>query len=557
MAAESPAPSPAECDQRRAWVYWLLGAAMLVATVAILHAGRGTLAWYDEWSFIIDRRGHSLDTLLRDHNGHLVVAPLLLYKVLLQIAGLTDYWVFRAALAGLHLAVALGVFVLARRRVGEVAALVATVLVLFCFAGADDLIWAFQISFVMAVAFGVWALVALERNSVRGDLLACLCLIGALATSGVGAPFVLGALVIVACDDRRLRRAWVVVVPLLLFAIWHLKYHPANQLSFHELPTVPRFVSELASNAVGGLAGLGIDYGRPLALALAGAVILRFAVPRRVTPWLLAMVVVALGLWGLIALDRSWIDMSALVPRYIYPGAVLVVLIVVELLRGRRLAPRSAAIALAVVCVAGLANYGVLRGMGGGLRSNAEVLQARLGALSLVADSVAPGFQPAPREDPQITARGALEAQIDFGRIALTRDQLVVASVAQRAAADAVLLSVPQVTVEPIAGVSGGAPNLLAVSGARALLVAGCQRIIPTDPGSTVDIALPAGSSIELLSSASVPLYLRRFGDSYGETPNLVVGAGQATLLSAKRDEGGVAWTVEAKPSAPLTICAR
>ncbi|MEI7626528.1 MAG: hypothetical protein WCK06_10335, partial [Actinomycetota bacterium] len=408
------------------------------------------------------------------------------------------------------------------------------------------------------VAFGVWALVALERNSVRGDLLACLCLIGALASSGAGAPFVLGALVIVACDDRRLRRAWVVVVPLLLFAIWHLKYHPANQLQFHELPTVPRYVSELASNAVGGLAGLGIDYGRPLALALAGAIILRFAVPRRVTPWLLAMVVVALGLWGLIALDRSWITAAAsLSPRYIYPGAVLVVLIVVELLRGRRLAPRSAAIALAVVCVAGLANYGVLRGMGGGLRSMAEVLQARLGALSLVADSVAPGFQPAPHEDPQITARGALEAQRDFGRIALTRDQLVVASATQRAAADAVLLSVPQVTVELIAGLSGGAPNLLAVSGARALLVAGCQRIIPTDPGSTVDIALPAGSSTELLSSASVPLHLRRFGDSYGETPNLVVEAGQATLLSAKRDEGGVAWTVEAKPSAPLTICAR
>jgi hypothetical protein len=249
------------------WVPWLLALAMLIAAVAILHQGRGTLPFFDEWNFIVERRGHSLDTLLRAHNGHLVAAPLLLYKLLLQIAGLTHYWLFRAVLVALHLLVGLGVFALARRRVGDVGALVAASLVLFCFAAADDLLWAFQISFLLAMAFGVWMLVGLESGRFRGDLLACVCLAGTLASAAIGLPFALAAVVIIGSDKRRLQRAWVVAIPLLLFALWYLAYG-VSELKIGNAPVVPHFAAEMASNASGGLVGLGIEYGMPLAGAL-------------------------------------------------------------------------------------------------------------------------------------------------------------------------------------------------------------------------------------------------------------------------------------------------
>ena len=83
MATDPRFREPPVTQNQSGWVPWLLGLAMLIAAAAILHEGRGTLPFFDEWNFIIERRGHSLDTLLRPHNGHLVVAPLLLYKLLL------------------------------------------------------------------------------------------------------------------------------------------------------------------------------------------------------------------------------------------------------------------------------------------------------------------------------------------------------------------------------------------------------------------------------------------------------------------------------------------
>ncbi len=555
MAADPQVREPPAAQGRTRWVAWLLGLAMLLAAAAIIHQGRGTLPFFDEWNFIIQRRGHSLDTLLGPHNGHLVVAPLLLYKLLLQIAGLTHYWLFRAVLVALHLLVGLGVFALARRRIGDVGALVAAALVLFCFAAADDLLWAFQISFLLAMVFGVWMLVALERPSFRADLLACICLAGALASAAIGIPFALAAVVIVGSDKRRLQRAWVVAIPLLLFALWYLAYGEP-EIKISNAPIVPHFAAEMASNAAGGLIGLGIEYGRPLALVLVAAVAIWFANPRRVTPWLAAVGLTAVALWTLTALARA--DFSEpLAPRYIYPGAVLIVLIVVELLRGRNLAPSAAPLALALVCVAGLANYATLGGFAAGLRSNAELLQARLGALALVGADVPADFKPVPREDPVITARGAIESQRDFGVLGLAAAALPVASAEQRAAVDEVLISVPELTARRINTVSGSTPTLLEIAGARSAPEGRCSRIVPGRSGGTVDLELPAGGALAIRSSAPLPVFFRRFGDRFSAKPNLVIAAGRATLLSARADPSSVAWTVKLKPSAPLTICAR
>jgi hypothetical protein len=80
---------------------------------------------------------------------------------------------------------------------------------------------------------------------------------------------------------------------------------------------------------------------------------------------------------------------------------------------------------------------------------------------------------------------------------------------------------------------------------------------VPLRGGGAVDLALPAGGALTLRSSATVPVFLRRFGDQFGAAPNLLIAANKATLLKARADRSPVAWTVELKPSAPLTVCAR
>jgi hypothetical protein len=191
------------------------------------------------------------------------------------------------------------------------------------------------------------------------------------------------------------------------------------------------------------------------------------------------------------------------------------------------------------------------------LRGNADALEARLGALALVGTAVPDGFQAVPREAPQITPRGALESQRDFGAIGLSAGALASASANQRAAADSVLISAGEVTVGRASTVSGSAPKLLLVLNASAVPEGGCTRIVPRRGSSSVDVALPAGSALALRSSALVPVFLRRFGDGFAVKPSLVIPANKAMLLKARDDAAEAAWMVALKPSAPLTLCAR
>ena len=66
-----------------------------LAAILILLAGRGTIFFFDEWNFVLDRRGWSASTLLDPHEGHLVLVPVLIYKALFGIVGLSPYWPYR------------------------------------------------------------------------------------------------------------------------------------------------------------------------------------------------------------------------------------------------------------------------------------------------------------------------------------------------------------------------------------------------------------------------------------------------------------------------------
>jgi hypothetical protein len=62
-----------------------------------MYLGRGNNFFFDEWMFVVSRRGLSVDALLSPHNGHLSALPALAYMVLLKFFGLDHYEAFRFA----------------------------------------------------------------------------------------------------------------------------------------------------------------------------------------------------------------------------------------------------------------------------------------------------------------------------------------------------------------------------------------------------------------------------------------------------------------------------
>lgn len=530
-----------------------LALVLMAAGAFVLWSGRGTAPFYDEWTWIAGRRGMAPDTLLEGHNGHLSLVPLLVYKVLLQIAGVTHYWVFRAALVGLHLLCGVLVFLYARRRVGELAGLAAAVLVLFLGAGSQDVLWAFQIGFLLSIVSGVGMLLALEAPGRRAAVLASVLLAVSLASSALGIVFLVVAVVeLVLLRDRR--RAAVVVVPVVLYGLWYLGYGQ-SELDVHNVPEVPGYGGEMASAAVGGLLGLGVDLGRTLAAVGAVAVVAFALRAARLPARTIAVIVAPLGLWAMTALARADLG-EPHAPRYIYPGAVLVVLLAAELLRGRRLVTvGQAGVAAVVVVVAVVGGLDGFRDQASGLRGTTAELRGHFGAAELVDGYVDPGFVPAPRLAGNVRMASLREIDRDFGDIGIRPAALPTAAPMARVAADQTLIAAGSVQVAPQPEretVRTGAPAVTS-GGAAVPARRGCTRVV--DGTAPLEISIAPGSAVTVTGTAAGGLLLRRFADGYPTTGSTPLPAG-VVLLRAQRDAGPGTWRAQVSGGGELRVCA-
>ena len=120
------------------------------------------------------------------------------------------------------------------------------------------LLWPFEVSFTASMATGVGALLVLERRDGSGDALACALLVASLAFSELALSFVLGAAVWMILARRRWSRAYVVVVPLVLYAAGSPAgdTRPRAMLSVHNLVHSPVYLVEGLASSVWSLAGV-------------------------------------------------------------------------------------------------------------------------------------------------------------------------------------------------------------------------------------------------------------------------------------------------------------
>lgn len=550
----------------------VLGTLMLAEAVILFRKGFGLTFNYDEWNWVMNRRGWSVGTLLEPHNEHLSLVPVLVFKLLFVTVGIDRYWPYRLAIILVHLLCVSLVFVLARRRVGDLFALAIAGLILFLGAAWQDLLWPFQIGYLGSVAAGLGMLLALEREDTAGRLLACFLLIVSIASSSVGLPFAGVALVEIFLrpggagrDSERWRHLWVVAVPVALYVIWFAAYGNPNATpgTAHGFglvrvngPVIPSYVADMAASAFAGLVGLGIDWGRPLALGALGFAIW-WTARRPATPRALSLISGLALLWGLTALLRAQLN-GAGDSRYIYPGAVLIVLLGAELLRGARASVRSALVAATVVVAAAVGNYGALKAGSIQFQDWSGYLRAELGALEVAGPTAPPTLAPDPMRAPDITADRYFAAVRQLGSPADTPAEVRRRPEPQREAADGVLVAGLQIGFRPtpstIASTTGPRPLLESSTAVAAKRSGGCRALRATAPGANAVFTIPKrGLVVDNLGTGNLEVRIRSFGDNF-PAPLGTVGSHQAALLAIP-PRPGIVWHAQVLVPERARVC--
>jgi hypothetical protein len=197
---------------------------LVVAFAVLLKIGAYRWFFSDEWAFLSGRSANDIGDLFRPYTQHWVAVPLLWYKALFSVFGIKTYAPYQGSVILLHLAVCVLLRVVMRRSgVGPwMATVAASTFVLFGPA-EDDILWAFQISFNLAVVFGL-AQLLLSDHPGRIDYRDWLGLgAGALAimSSGEGPGLVI-AVGVAVLMKRGWKQAAFQTVPLgIAFAVWY------------------------------------------------------------------------------------------------------------------------------------------------------------------------------------------------------------------------------------------------------------------------------------------------------------------------------------------------
>jgi hypothetical protein len=313
-----------------------IGLTALVCLV-ILWLSRNFNFYFDEWDFILAAPNWTPMSVLEPHNGHPSMLLISVYAVLLNTIGLRSYLPYMAVLLVLHATSVVLLFELVRRRSGDLIGLAAGALLVALGAGWENLLWAFQIGSVGAVACGLGMLLALEgpRTSRRLAMAAAL-LTASLMFSGIGLCFgVAAAVQLGGSPGRRRNVVWFIPTAIALGA-WYLAFGRHNAapggLSAGTLVTLPLYIGWGVGSAIAGLAGLGGVIGLPMALV--GVALVLVGWRRKVDLFTLSIAAALLTFYLVAGLNRAQFGYEQSgAGRYVYEGAAFWILILSDAAR--------------------------------------------------------------------------------------------------------------------------------------------------------------------------------------------------------------------------------
>jgi hypothetical protein len=540
----------------------LFAGAALACWVLLLVLGSRLTFLSDDWAFLIFRRGFGAHQVFDPHNEHIAVIPVLVYKAVLGVFGMTSQQPLRAVSIPVFLTSVVLLFVWLRRRVGDWLALAGALPILFLGTSGEVLLWPFpQLGFCGPMAAGLGAFLALERRDRTGDQAACGLLTLAVLWGSLGLAFVAGALVHVAWDRARWRRAFVVAVPLGVYAVWWLGWgHQAeSHFSLHNLALSPLYVFNGLASGVASLLALpeidfsattSLDPGAPLLVLLAALAVVRVRRLGHVSRWLAVVTGTALAFWLPAALIASG-DRHPTDPRYQYAAAIFTLLIAAELARGVRLGRQAMAVAFAIAGFATLGNLVFLRdaywaersvgqrSRGGlaGLEIGRGVIQPKFGLIAEVSGVTSLGL---------VSARYYYAAIDDYGSPAYSRAMLRSAPEKARVVADTVLWrGLPAMVLSGETTPTGPPPEL--IGGGSSDRRGSCLTVRPSGAGP-IELSLPPGGvSLTLSPAEAATMQVRRYADQPKPVGDMPTGGG-ALLVVIPTDRSAVPWrlTVEA-----------
>jgi hypothetical protein len=292
--------------------------------------------YYDEWDFVLHQPSNAGAYFL-PHNEHWSTVPILIYQLLLGAVGMRSHVPYIFVLVLFHVTTALLLFWIVRRRAGDLLALLSMAVLLVLGWGADDFMWAFQISWQASAITGLLAVALLSSsrwNWVRlaaSSALLVLC----VASSGIGLAFVAAAAVEVALTAGSRARLVALVPAVGAYTAWYLTVghnyaHPVS-LSLGTAEPLGAFVLLGTGAGIAALSGAGSSLGVwlywvglfPLLIVLVLGC-RRQLDARVVGP--LAGVVTLLTLAGFVRVDRLGIAEAAS-SRYIYVVALFLLML--------------------------------------------------------------------------------------------------------------------------------------------------------------------------------------------------------------------------------------
>ncbi|HEX3621980.1 MAG TPA: hypothetical protein VHT97_06675 [Acidimicrobiales bacterium] len=191
---------------------------------ALFYANRGQWFFGDEWEFL-DRRGvlHGDHSIWAPHTDHWSTVPILVYRALLNLYGVRTYVPYVLVLLVLHVAVTHFLWRIMRAAGADLTvatALAAVYAVLG--AGYENLLWAFQIGFIGAVAVGL-AVVLLVNHDGRWsarDWAGWVLSVVGLMFSGISVTMVTVAGVTVLMRRGLRDAALTVALPGIVYLVW-------------------------------------------------------------------------------------------------------------------------------------------------------------------------------------------------------------------------------------------------------------------------------------------------------------------------------------------------
>ena len=537
-----------------------LAVAMSIAAAVILYVSRGTFFQADELRLLYQTPDlDSLGEVLEPHNGHLLATTRLVFKAILETIGL-EYLAFRLLAVGAILLSAGLFYALAKRRMGALPALAPTLVLVFLGSAWQHVVGTLGFTVVFSVAAGLASLLVLERKDGRGDIAACLLLVLSVATYTIGLAFLVGVAVSVLLRPDRRRRAWVFLVPLLLYAAWWLwslslagSAEEQTQLSnvlliptwvFDSLAAAMAAVTGLGYNLDAGRPELGLELGRGWILAAAAVVALALRIRRGAVPasvWVFLAIPLSYWTFGALAADpESVVPRTPGEIRYVYVSAVGVLLVGAAALPPMRFSKRGLAILFAAAALSLGANLAFLGDGGTVYRDFAAKLRSQLAVLELARDHVDPNFDP-PEADLVFEPASAYFGVVDrYGSAAYSLPELEKQSEDVREEADRALTSELELRLEPA--------EVGAVSRS-------CNTVRSEAPGAAIGVFLPlGGASLTAEGTAPATVTLGRFGLPTAEVGSLSPGV--AAMLRIPPDASPKGWLSSVAGARSVEVCA-